>query len=120
MPLGSLDVGVIGAGTAGCASAPFLARAAHRVTVYERVPQPGPVGAGIVLQPSGMAALAALGLLPPILARGAVLHELHCETPKRRAVVHLEYADLAPDLYGLGLHRGVLFQTLFDAVQREP
>ena len=115
-----LDVGIIGAGTAGCASALFLARAGHRVTIYERVQQPGPVGAGIVLQPSGMAALAALGLLGPVLARGAVLHELHCETPKRRAVVHLEYADLAPDLYGLGLHRGVLFQTLFDAARAEP
>jgi len=115
-----LDVGIIGAGTAGCASALFLARAGHRVTIYERVQQPGPVGAGIVLQPSGMAALAALGLLAKVAARGAVLHELHCETPKRRAVVHLEYADLAPDLYGLGLHRGVLFQTLFDAVNAEP
>ncbi len=56
-----LSVGVIGCGTAGSAAALFLARAGHAVTLYERVAVPGPAGAGIVLQPSGMAALAALG-----------------------------------------------------------
>lgn len=115
-----LDIGIVGCGTAGPAAALFLLRAGHRVTVYERVAQPGPVGAGIVLQPSGMAVLAGLGLLDEVLAAGAVLDELLCETPQQRAVVHLRYADLAPDLYGLGLHRGVLFRTLFSALLREP
>ena len=114
-----LEVGIIGAGTAGSAAALFLARAGHKVTVYERVPEPSPVGAGIVLQPSGMSALAALGLLVPVAARGAVLHELFVETSTRRKVVSLKYKDLAEDLYGLGMHRGVLFQTLFEAVKRE-
>lgn len=116
----ALDIGIVGCGTAGPAAALFLLRAGHRVTVYERVAQPGPVGAGIVLQPSGMAVLAALGLLDEVLAAGAVLDELLCETPHGRPVVHLRYADLAPDLYGLGLHRGVLFGTLFSALRRAP
>jgi 2-polyprenyl-6-methoxyphenol hydroxylase-like FAD-dependent oxidoreductase len=115
-----LEVGIIGAGTAGSAAALFLARAGHQVTLYEQVPEPAAIGAGIVLQPSGMSVLAQLGLLEAVVARGAVLHELHCETPGRRAVVKLKYSDLALDLYGLGLHRGVLFQTLFEAVKREP
>ena len=66
-----LDVGIVGCGTAGQAAALFLARAGHRVTLYERVTEPGPVGAGIISQPSGMAVLAELGLLAPVLARGA-------------------------------------------------
>ena len=37
-----LDVGVVGCGTAGAAVALFLARAGHTVTIYERVPDPGP------------------------------------------------------------------------------
>jgi 2-polyprenyl-6-methoxyphenol hydroxylase-like FAD-dependent oxidoreductase len=115
-----LDVGIIGAGTAGSAAALFLSRAGHRVTLFERVPEPKAVGAGIVLQPSGMSVLAALGLLPPVVARGAVLRELYVETSKRKPVVSLKYADVAEDLYGLGLHRGVLFQTLFEAVKASP
>ncbi len=115
-----LEVGIIGAGTAGSAAALFLSRAGHQVTIFERVPEPKAIGAGIVLQPSGMSVLAALGLLPPVLARGAVLRELYAETSSRRPVVNLKYADVADDLYGLGLHRGVLFQTLFDAVKATP
>lgn len=115
-----LEIGIIGAGTAGSAAALFLSRDGHKVTLFERVPEPKAVGAGIVLQPSGMSVLAALGLLPGVVARGAVLRSLYAETSARKAVVKLEYADLAEDLYGLGLHRGVLFQTLFHAVQASP
>lgn len=116
----SLDIAVVGTGTAGSASALFLARAGHRVTVYERVPDPQPVGAGIMLQPTGMAVLAALGLCDEVVARGAVLQHLVAETPSGRRVLDLSYADLAADLYGVGLHRGVLFESLFRAVKQEP
>ncbi|MBZ0117864.1 MAG: FAD-dependent oxidoreductase, partial [Sandaracinaceae bacterium] len=69
MTLGALDVAVIGAGTAGSAAALLLARAGHAVTLFEAVLEPKPVGAGIMLQPTGMHVLAELGLLEPILAR---------------------------------------------------
>jgi 2-polyprenyl-6-methoxyphenol hydroxylase-like FAD-dependent oxidoreductase len=51
----------------------LLARAGHRVTLYERVPDPGPVGAGIVLQPIGLHVLSLLGLAEQLLAAGANL-----------------------------------------------
>ncbi|MDP3234041.1 MAG: NAD(P)/FAD-dependent oxidoreductase [Myxococcales bacterium] len=116
----SLDIAVVGTGTAGSASALFLARAGHRVTVYERVLDPQPIGAGIMLQPTGMAVLAALGLVNEVVARGEPLTHLVAQTPSGRSVLDLAYADLAPDLYGVGLHRGVLFASLFKAVQSEP
>ncbi|MDQ3037492.1 MAG: FAD-dependent monooxygenase [Myxococcota bacterium] len=116
----SLDVGIVGAGTAGSAAALFLARAGHRVTVYERVEDPRPVGAGIVLQPTGQAVLARLGLLAPILERGARIDRLRCETDARRTVVDIAYADVDARLFGLGLHRGVLFEVLFAAARAEP
>lgn len=56
----ALEIAVVGAGTAGAASAFFLARAGHRVTVFERVPIPSAVGAGILLQPTGMQVLQSL------------------------------------------------------------
>src|SRR5689334_15594106 len=37
-----------------------------------------------------------------------------------RAIVSLPYRDVGEDLFGIGLHRGVLFETLFEAVRVEP
>jgi 2-polyprenyl-6-methoxyphenol hydroxylase-like FAD-dependent oxidoreductase len=109
---------VIGCGTAGAAVALFLARApaGHEVTVFERVPEPGPVGAGIMMQPSGLLVLERLGLAERILARGARVAHLQCETSRGRQVLDLRYEALAPGLFGVGLHRGVLFETLVHAL----
>jgi 2-polyprenyl-6-methoxyphenol hydroxylase-like FAD-dependent oxidoreductase len=98
-----LKVAIVGCGTAGPATALLLSRAGHAVTLFERVPNPGPVGAGIVLQPSGMSVLERLGLLEPVLAKGARIDELYAETSTRRRVVHLRYEDLARNIFGLGL-----------------
>jgi 2-polyprenyl-6-methoxyphenol hydroxylase-like FAD-dependent oxidoreductase len=115
-----MRVGVVGCGTAGAASALFLARAGHDVTVFERVADPKPVGAGITLQPTGQAVLARLGLLAPIRARGARLDRLWLTNARGRTIVDLPYRDVGADLFGIGLHRGVLFETLFAAVRVEP
>jgi 2-polyprenyl-6-methoxyphenol hydroxylase-like FAD-dependent oxidoreductase len=109
-------VAVVGCGTAGAAAALFLSRAGHRVTVFERVPQPGPVGAGIMMQPSGLVVLERLGLARRVLERGAVVPRLVCETTGGRTILDLAYESLAPGLYGVGLHRGVLFETLYGAL----
>lgn len=116
-----LDIGIIGCGTAGAAAALFCARAGHRVTVYEAVRDPHPVGAGITLQPTGMGVLSELGLLARILERGARIDHLHCVTQRsRRTVLDLRYDALDPRVFGLGVHRGLLFTTLFQAVRSEP
>ena len=89
----ALDVGIIGCGTAGSAAAVFLARAGHRVTLYERVPSPGPVGAGITLQPTGLHVVCRLGLYGHLVSRGARIDRLLCESKKRKSLVDLTYGD---------------------------
>jgi 2-polyprenyl-6-methoxyphenol hydroxylase-like FAD-dependent oxidoreductase len=115
-----MRIGIVGLGTAGAASAVFLARAGHRVTLFERVASPGPVGAGIMMQPSGLGVLERLGCAEPILRRGARVDGLVSKATTGRTVLDLHYAELEPSLFGVGLHRGVLFETLYDAVRASP
>jgi 2-polyprenyl-6-methoxyphenol hydroxylase-like FAD-dependent oxidoreductase len=112
-----LRVGIVGCGTAGGAAALFLHRAGHRVVVLERVPSPSAIGAGIMLQPTGMAVLARLDLEQRVVARGDRVGRLFCTNEKDRTIVDLRYGDLKKGLFGVGLHRGVIFEALFDAVQ---
>ena len=105
-------VAVVGYGTGGQGVALMLARDGHRVEVFERAPAPGPVGAGFLLQPVGLAVLWELGLLEAALAHGAPVARLHGETVAGRAVMDMRYAELESRLYGLGLQRGALFELL--------
>jgi 2-polyprenyl-6-methoxyphenol hydroxylase-like FAD-dependent oxidoreductase len=111
------SVAVIGAGTAGMAAALFLVRAGHHVTLFERVPTPGPVGAGLLLQPTGLFVLEKLGLAAQIRASGARVERLLGTTPRGRTVMDLRYADVEPDMHGVGIHRGSLSDTLWEAVR---
>ncbi|HLQ62906.1 MAG TPA: FAD-dependent monooxygenase [Candidatus Acidoferrales bacterium] len=58
---------IAGAGIGGLAAGIALRQAGYEVTVLERSPQPGEVGAGVAILPNGTRALEALGVppLPP-------------------------------------------------------
>ena len=99
-------IAVVGAGTAGLASACLLARQGHRVTLIEQAPAPAPVGAGLLLQPSGLTVLTEMGLAGPIRERGAPIHSLFGDTPEGRTVMQVRYASLEPGLEGLGAGDG--------------
>ena len=82
---------------------------------HESVANPRAIGAGITLQPTGQAALARLGLLDAVEARGARIDRLVCVRKGGKYLVDLPYSIIDPRLYGLGIHRGVLFEVLFAA-----
>ncbi len=108
-------IAIVGYGTAGQAAAVLLARDGHRVEVFERAGAPGPVGAGFLLQPSGLQVLWRMGLLDPVVAHGARVDRLYGETPCGRAVMDMRYAGLDARLCGIGLQRGALFSILDQA-----
>ncbi len=110
-----LRIGIVGYGTAGQCAAVLLSRDGHAVEVFERVAVPGPVGAGFLLQPSGLQVLWRMGLLPQVLAHGAVVHRLYGDTPCGRAVMDMRYAALDPRVAGIGMQRGALFSILAGA-----
>lgn len=113
-----LRVGIVGYGTAGQAAALLLTRDGHDVEVFERAPVLGPVGAGFLLQPTGLSVLWELGVLDTVLAHGARVGRLFGETARGRAVMDMRYRELDARLFGLGMQRGALF-GLLDAAWQE-
>jgi 2-polyprenyl-6-methoxyphenol hydroxylase-like FAD-dependent oxidoreductase len=114
------DIAVVGCGVAGQAAATFLSEAGHRVIVFERFAEPRPLGAGLLLQPTGLAVLRALGLDEEAIARGGKVLGLEAKTRGGRAALDLAYADLHPQAHGLGIRRGVLFDLLYGRLKRSP
>ncbi len=110
-----LRIAIVGYGTAGQAAAVLLARDGHRVEVFERAPEPGPVGAGFLLQPTGLQVLWRMELLRAVLSHGARVDRLYGDTPCGRAVMDMRYAGLDPRLCGIGMQRGALFSILDQA-----
>jgi 2-polyprenyl-6-methoxyphenol hydroxylase-like FAD-dependent oxidoreductase len=110
-----LDIAIVGAGVTGLACAALLARDGHRVVVHERFESSQPLGSGLMLQPTGQAALERLGLLEEIEALGARVDRLHGVTSKGATIFDLAYADLDHRYYAIGIHRAALHGALWQA-----
>lgn len=109
-------IAIAGAGVAGLASAILLRRQGREVSLFDQVSDPTPVGAGLLLQPSGQAVLARLGLLDAVRARAAVVNSLQGYT-RRWRTLEMHYRDVQADWHGLGIHRANLHQVLWQAAQ---
>lgn len=108
-------IAVVGSGMAGTFAATLLARAGHRVTLFERAPVLSAVGAGLLLQPSGQAVLRRAGLLEDATGRAEPITHMHAVTHRGRTLVRLRYPDLSPSTYAYGVHRAHLHDTLHRA-----
>lgn len=107
-----LRIAIVGSGTAGPAAAIFLARAGHDISLFERAPQKLPIGAGFLLQPTGLSVLHQLGLAEALLPHVAQVSKLYCRTKSGRVLLHLPYAELGAGIYGAGTHRATLLDLL--------
>lgn len=113
-----LEVAIVGAGVSGLANAITLARLGHRVTIYERFRAPRPVGSGLMMQPTGLAALERMQLRDEIEKYGHRIERLHGVTTTGTTIFNLAYGDLAPGLHALAVHRGALHKVLWQGFER--
>jgi 2-polyprenyl-6-methoxyphenol hydroxylase-like FAD-dependent oxidoreductase len=114
------QIAIIGAGTAGLAAAIVLARQGHHITIFEHVEELAPVGAGLLLQPAGLAVFAHLGVLEHALTLGAKVTGLEGQLANGQLLVNSHYHQAGEGLYGLGIHRATLCHVLVEALKTEP
>ena len=118
--MATFDIAVAGCGPGGLAAALSLTRLGHRVTLVERFVAPRPVGSGLMIQPTGLRVLDALGLGEALRTLAAPIRGLHgLSMPSRRLALTMSYAAIDAGTMAYGVHRALLFQVLFEAVQRE-
>lgn len=107
-------IAIIGAGTAGLASAIALAQRGHSIVVFEKQPTLAPVGAGILMQPQGMRALKALGCGLSFLEVSSPIRHLQLHNHRNQRLVHIPYD---PPGLAYGVTRGNLTAVLQQRLQ---
>lgn len=120
-PMAGRSIAIAGCGIAGLACASLLARDGARVTVFDRLEKPEPLGSGLILQPVGLAVLDEIG--PEANGAGARVRELGAPIqrlfgrvhPSSRVVLDVRYRELGAAKQGVAVHRGALFEALLVA-----
>jgi len=106
-----LEIAIAGMGMGGLCLACLLAEQGHRVVLYDQMEQPGPVGSGFVLQPTGLAVLDRLGLRELTESRGQRIDTMLGKLSKNgKVVLHVGYRQ---GDYGIAIIRWALFDILY-------
>lgn len=114
-----LNIAVVGSGPAGSSTALFLNQQGFDVTVFDRNKIPKPIGAGFMLQPTGMLMLHKLGLLEKIASRATPINRLYGINEKNRKVLDLKFDYLKSFKHSLGIHRGLIFKVLNEELEKK-
>lgn len=118
------DVAIVGAGLAGCLLACFLARRGHRVTLYERRPDPREAtpergrSINLALSERGLDALRRIGLDGQVMVdalpmRGRMIHPV-------AGPLDFQPYSVRGDLAINSISRGALNNALLDAAEDRP
>lgn len=114
-----MRVGVVGCGAAGAAVAILLNRAGHEVVLFEQAQECRAVGAGFLMQPSGMSVLRDLGIYEKVISHASRIRRLHVIEKSGKDLMELRYEELGSDIFGAGLHRPVLIESLIELATKE-
>jgi 2-polyprenyl-6-methoxyphenol hydroxylase-like FAD-dependent oxidoreductase len=107
-------IGIAGCGIGGLATAIFLHQQGHEIYLFERFEKPSPIGSGLLLQPTGQAVLARLGLLDVVQSHGERIDRLFGSVASNGTkIFDLSYSQLGDETFGIGVHRASLFQALW-------
>ncbi|MBL8535877.1 MAG: FAD-dependent monooxygenase [Hyphomonadaceae bacterium] len=108
------SVGIAGCGVAGLALATLVRAQGWRVVIFDKLEKPAPIGSGLILQPVGLHVLDALGVGDGVRALGARIERLF-GLSGTRVVLDVRYDALgARAPRGFAVHRGALFEVLYD------
>lgn len=112
-----LDIAIAGCGVAGLACAALLRRLGANVVLFDKLETPQPLGSGIILQPVGLRVLDEIGAGDAIRGLGAPITRLYGRAaPRGNVVLDVSYVARGKNApCGFGVHRGALFQVLYDA-----
>ncbi|TMR91425.1 FAD-dependent oxidoreductase [Nonomuraea basaltis] len=115
------QVTVVGGGIGGLTAALLLARAGAGVTLLERAPEPREAGAGLLLQPNGLAVLDGLSLAADLERHGHPLTRAVVRTSTGLPIVDATVAGFGTGLdHVLAVRRGRLLAGLLRAVRAVP
>jgi len=96
----------------------MLARTGRKVTVYERFETSMPIGSGLMIQPTGLAALERMGLRNALEGCGHKIERLHGLSTSGRPIFNLRYDRLGPDFRALAVHRAALHGVLWEGFEQ--
>ncbi len=116
--MGDAHAVVVGAGIGGLCAAIGLRRRGWHVTVLERAPAFGQVGAGLTLMANGLRGLDLLGVGEAVRAQGRVDAPGGLRTPSGRWLSRVDGPELTRRLGtpALGIHRATLHRVLVEAL----
>ena len=110
-PVTRHHIGIVGAGTAGLATAIAFARAGHAVDVFEKHPSLATLGAGVLIQPQGVAALDELGVGAAFEAISVPIERLVGRCERGWTLVDIPYTGLQARAVSRTALGGVLEQA---------
>lgn len=114
-------IAIIGCGFAGLSCALFLSKKEQvKITLFDKFNEVKVLGAGILMQPSSMEVLKheTLGLYDKLLEKGEKIYALRGVSHYKKEVFTTLYDDYEKGAFGIGIHRSVLFNDLFEKCQQ--